>query len=136
MTSSPIIGRGYLKPPEDEKVPIVVLDFKRMYACWLPGLRHTLYFEEEPKTDELKRVRDVYLLEVFSRESKYVIELTPEDFESFETAYSLFSTYGGEMYYYRKKTGRRMKKYFDFKPKENEKKYFRKYTLNDAMERL
>jgi len=131
MTSSPIIGRGYLKPPENEKVPIVVLDFKRMYACWLPGLRHTLYFEEEPATEELKRVRDVYLLDVFSRESKYIIELVLEDFESFETIYSLFSTYGGEIFFYQKKEGRRMKKYFEFKPKE--KKDFQKYSLADRM---
>jgi len=133
MTVSPIIGRNYLKPAENEKVPIVVLDFKKVYACWLPGLRKTLYFEEEPKTDELKRVRDVFLLEVFSREAKYMIELVPDDFEAFEMIYSLFSTYGGEIYFSQQKTGRRMKKNFDFKPKEKEKKNTRKYFLNDVI---
>ena len=133
MAEFPIIGRGYLKPPEDEKVPIVVLDFKRMYACWLPELRHTLYFEEEPKTEELKRIRDVVLLEVFSRESKYLIELTAEDFDLFKSTYSLFSTYGGEIYYSRRKVGRKMRHYFDYKPKENKKTNIRKYSLNDIM---
>jgi hypothetical protein len=133
MTVLPIIGRNYLKPPENEKVPIVVLDFKRMYACWLPGLRHTLYFEEEPATEELKRIRDVYLLDVFGRESKYIIELIPEDFELFETVYSLFSTYGGEIYFYQRKEGRRFKKYFEFKPKKKETEAFLKYSLSDRM---
>ena len=133
MTVSPIIGRNYLKPAECDKVPIVVLDFKKMYACWLPGLRKTLYFEEEPVTEELKRIRNVYLLEVFSQESKYMIELIPEDFEAFETTYSLFSTYGGEIYFYREKIGRRMKKYFEFKPKEKEKTDITKYFLNDVI---
>jgi len=131
MNVSPMIGRNYLKPPENEKIPIVVLDFKKMYACWLPGLRSTLYFDIEPVTEELKRIREIMLLEVFSIDSKYVIELTDEDFEQFETAYSLFSTYGGEIYFYRRKEGRRMKKYFDFKPKKRDETPVRKYQASD-----
>ncbi|MBZ3935415.1 hypothetical protein [Methanimicrococcus blatticola] len=131
MTESPFIGRNYLKPPENERVPIVVLDFNKMYACWLPGLRYTLYFDEEPQTEELKRIREIILLEVFSTDGKYLIELTAEDFEGFETAYSLFSTYGGEMFFYRRKEGRRMKKYFDFKPKKNTSGPIRKYNAAD-----
>jgi len=131
MTVSPLIGRNYLKPPENKKVPIVVLDFKKMYACWLPGLRSTLYFDIEPSTEELKRIREIVLLEVFSVDSKYIIELMSEDLEQFETAYSLFSTYGGEIYYYRRKEGRRMKKYFDFKPKKAAETPVRKYMAAD-----
>lgn len=133
MTESPFIGRNYLKPPENDRIPIVVLDFKKMYACWLPGLRHTLYFDEEPKTEELKRIREIILLEVFSTDAKYLIELTPEDFEGFETAYSLFSTYGGELFFYRRKEGRRMKKYFDFKPKKKTNTPIRKYSAADLI---
>lgn len=133
MTKLPFIGKNYLRPPEDDRVPIVVLDFKKMYACWLPGLRYTLYFDEEPKTEELKRIREIVLLEVFSTDAKYLIELTPEDFEGFETAYSLFSTYGGEMFFYRRKEGRRMKKYFDFKPKKNTDVFVRKYSASDLI---
>ncbi|MDR0767218.1 MAG: hypothetical protein LBE57_02030 [Methanosarcinales archaeon] len=133
MTKSPFIGRNYLKPPENERVSIVVLDFKKMYACWLPGLRHTLYFDEEPQTEELKRIREIVLLEVFSMDGKYLIELHPEDFERFETAYALFSTYGGELFFYRRKEGRRMKKYFDFKPKQKAQPHIRKYKLGEAL---
>ncbi|WNY29056.1 hypothetical protein MmiEs2_12700 [Methanimicrococcus stummii] len=133
MTESPYIGRGYLKPPEDVRVPIVVLDFKRTYACWLPGLRYTLYFEDEPKTEELKRIREVVLLEVFSVDAKYLIELVDEDFKEFETAYSLFSTYGGELFFYRRKEGRRMKKYFDFRPKKNTGAPVRKHSAADLI---
>jgi len=133
MTVSPLNDRNYLKPLENEKIPIVVLDFKKMYACWLPGLRSTLYFDEEPQTEELKRIREIILLEVFSDDAKYVIELTPEDFEQFETAYSLFLTYGGEIYFYRRKEGRRMKKYFDFKPKKASKNPVRKYQMIDLV---
>ncbi|MDV0445862.1 hypothetical protein MmiAt1_14620 [Methanimicrococcus sp. At1] len=129
MTDSPFIGRNYLKPPENERVPIVVIDFKKMYACWLPGLRHTLYFDAEPQTEELKRIREIVLLEVFSTDSKYLIELTAEDFEEFETAYALFSTYGGELFFHRRKEGRRMKKYFDFKPKQKVRSAIRKFSL-------
>ena len=99
MNPSPLIGKKYLKPSENEKIPIVVLDFKKRYACWLPDLRHTLYFEKEPVTEELKRIRQIILLDVLYNESKYIIEMTPEDFEGFKTAYSLYSTYGGEMYF-------------------------------------
>jgi len=131
MTVSLLTDHNYLKPPENEKIPIVVLDFKKMYACWLPGLRSTLYFDDEPKTEELKRIREIVLLEVFSDDSKYIIELTPEDFEQFETAYSLFTTYGGEIYFYWRKEGRRMKKYFDFKPKKAPETPVRKYRMAD-----
>lgn len=134
MTESPLIGKKYLKPPENEKVPIVVLDFKKMYACWLPGLRHTLYFETEPVTEELKRIREIILLEVFSKDSKYLIELVPEDFEAFETAYSLFSTYGGELLFYQRKEGRRLKKYFDYRPKQKITASIRKYNLDEKVE--
>jgi hypothetical protein len=82
MTASPIIGHNYLKPKENEKVPILVLDFKKRYACWLPGLRQTLYFDEKPETEELKRIREIILLEVYvSGETKHLIELTLEDFK-------------------------------------------------------
>ncbi|WNY24134.1 hypothetical protein MmiHf6_14630 [Methanimicrococcus hongohii] len=130
---SPFIGRNYLKPPENERVPIVVLDFKKMYACWLPGLRYTLFFDEEPMTEELKRIREVVLLEVLYMDSKFLIELHPEDFEGFETAYSLFSTYGGELFFYRRKEGRRMKKYFDFKPKQKVQPHVRNFNLDEKV---
>ena len=133
MTDSPFIGRNYLKPQENERIGIVVLDFKKMYACWLPGLRHTLYFDEEPKTEELKRIREVILLEVLSMDAKYLIELHPQDFSEFETAYSLFSTYGGELFFYGKKEGRRMKKYFDYKPKQKAQSHIRKYKLDEKL---
>lgn len=133
MTAPPLIGRNYLKPPENDKVPIIILDFQKMYACWLPGLRHTLYFNTKPETEELKRIRKVVLLEVFSVDAKYMIELTPEDFEQFETAYSLFIRDGGEIYFYRRKEGRRMKRYFEFRPKKASTTPVRKYTLDEAV---
>ena len=134
MTASPIIGHNYLKPDENEKVPILVLDFKKMFACWLPGLRETLYFNDRPETEELKRIREIVLLEVYvSGESKHMIELTLDDFNQFERIYDLFSTYGGEILYHRQREGRLNKNCFTFKPKDGgAKKIIRQYRLDES----
>ncbi|WNY26002.1 hypothetical protein [Methanolapillus millepedarum] len=134
-TVSPLVGHHYLKPAEDEKVFIQVLDFKKMYACWLPGLRYTLYFEEEPKTEELKRVRQIVLLEVYDGDGKKLIELNDEEFEQFEIVYDMFSTYGGEIWFYRQKSGRRLRKNFWLKQKNQKTgNPIRKYNLSEMVE--
>jgi hypothetical protein len=134
MTVPPIIGRNYLKPKENEKVPILVLDFKKMYACWLPGLKKTLYFNDKPETEELKRIREIVLLEVYvSGEFKHLIELTLEDFKQFESVYDLFSTYGGEILYHRQKEGNKKRSCFTFKPKgKGIISTFRRYSFDNA----
>ncbi|MDV0447731.1 hypothetical protein MsAg5_16430 [Methanosarcinaceae archaeon Ag5] len=134
ITVSPLIGHNYLKPAQDEKVFIQVLDFKKMYACWLPGLRYTLYFDEEPKTEELKRIRQIVLLEVYDGNGKRLIELNDEEFEQFEMVYDMFSTYGGEIWFYRQKTGRRLRKNFWLKQKNAKPgDPIRKYNLSDMV---
>ncbi|WNY27505.1 hypothetical protein [Methanolapillus ohkumae] len=133
-SSSPVIGHGYLKPSPDEKILIHVLDFKKMYACWLPGLRYTLYFDKEPKTPALKRVREIVLLEVYDGTGKKIIELTDEEFNQFEMTYDLFSTYGGEIWFYREKSGRRQKNQFYLKQKPSKSEEpIRKYHLSDIV---
>jgi len=135
MTTPPIIGHNYLKPEENEKVPILVLDFKKMYACWLPGLRKTLYFDDKPDTEELKRIREVVLLEVYvSGDAKHLIELTLEDFDQFERVYDLFSTYGGEILYHRQKEGKKKRNCFTFKPKiQHTKNIIGRYKFDEAI---
>jgi hypothetical protein len=138
MTTPPIIGHNYLRPEENDKVPVLVLDFNKMYACWLPGLREMLYFEDKPETEELKRIREVVLLEVYvSGESKYLIELTPDEFNQFENVYDLFSTYGGEMFYHWQREGKRKRKYFSFKPKGGDvKNKPRQYNLDENIPKI
>ncbi|HPS88906.1 MAG TPA: hypothetical protein PLC35_02845, partial [Methanosarcina vacuolata] len=47
----------YPKPDPGEKIPILVLNFRRLFAAWSPDFKKTLYFEKKPDNENLKRVR-------------------------------------------------------------------------------
>jgi len=107
----------YPRPGPGEKIPIQVLNFKKVFAAWLPESRRTLYFEELPEDESLKRVRETVLLQVYDwlacREG--LIELTESEFEQFMDVYEAFLQKLGEIQYSTQKKGRRAEKIFELK---------------------
>lgn len=104
----------YPKPEPGEKIPIQVLNFKKVFAAWSPDLRKTCYFEELPENESLKRVREVMLLQVYDWLAcrKGLIELTNSEFDKFMDVYEAFLQKLGEIQYCRRKKGRRMENIF------------------------
>lgn len=107
----------YPRPEPGEKIPVQVVDFRRLFAAWSPDLKKSLYFENLPEAEGLKRVRDVVILRVYdwlaSREG--IIELTAEEFEQFTEVYEAFLRNFGEIRYYRQKKGRKTENVFELK---------------------
>lgn len=107
----------YPRPGPGEKIPIQVLNFRRLFAAWSPELRRTLYFEKLPEDENLKRIREVILLQVYDwlagREG--LIELTNEEFEQFMRVYEAFLEKLGEIQYLRRKKGRKTENLFELK---------------------
>ncbi|MDD3246111.1 MAG: hypothetical protein PHF18_04520 [Methanosarcina sp.] len=106
------------RPDPGGKVPIQVLNFRRVVAAWSPKLKNTLYFEkapEEPEEEGLKRVREIVLLQVYDwlagREG--LIELTEPEFEQFTSVYEAFLQQSGEIRYSRHKKGRKTENLFE-----------------------
>lgn len=107
----------YPRPKPGEKVPIQVLNFRKLFAAWSPKLKRTLYFEKPPENENLKRVREIFLLQVYdwlaSREG--LIELTDTEFKQFTEIYEFFLEKLGEIQYTRRKKGRKMENVFELK---------------------
>jgi len=107
----------YPKPDPGEKIPILVLNFRRLFAAWSPDFKKTLYFEKKPDNENLKRVREINLLHVYDwlagREG--MIELADPEFEQFMEVYEAFLEKLGEIQYLRRKKGRRAENIFELK---------------------
>ena len=107
----------YLRPEPGQKIPIQVLNFKRLFAAWSPKLKKTLYFEKLPEDENLKRIREIVLLQVFEwlagREG--FIELTDTEFKQFMEVYEAFLEKLGEIQYIRRKKGRKTENLFELK---------------------
>jgi hypothetical protein len=105
----------YPRPGPGEKIPIQVLNFKRLFAAWSPELKKTLYFEELPESESLKRIRKIVILHVYDwlagREG--LIELTDSEFEKFMDVYEAFLQKLGEIQYSRQKKGRKTENIFE-----------------------
>lgn len=106
------------RPGPGDKIPIQILNFRRVFAAWSPKLKNTLYFEkapEEPEEEGLKRVREIVLLQVYDwlagREG--LIELTEQEFEQFMRVYDAFLQQSGEIRYSRQKKGRKTENLFE-----------------------
>ncbi len=107
----------YLRPEPGKKVPIQVLNFRKLFAAWSPELKKTLYFERPPVDENLKRVREIVLLQVYDwfagREG--LIEVTDSEFKQFMEVYEAFLNKLGEIQYIRSKKGRKMENLFELK---------------------
>ena len=105
----------YPKPEPGEKIPVQVLNFRRLFAAWSPELKKTFYFEKPPVNESLKRVREIVLLQVFDwlacREG--LIELKDLEFKQFMQVYEKFLQNLGEIQYVRQKRGRSAENIFE-----------------------
>lgn len=105
----------YPRPGPGEKIPIQVLNFKRLFAAWSPELKKTLYCEELLESESLKRIREIVILHVYDwlacREG--LIELTDSEFEQFMDVYEAFLQKLGEIQYSRQKKGRKTENIFE-----------------------
>ncbi|ABE51807.1 hypothetical protein [Methanococcoides burtonii] len=85
-------------------------------AGWAPGLKKTIYLDKESAYDpeNLKRVREVFLLKVYNwfLDGISVIELKPEERIQFEDILNDHLLYGGEIRYTRKKQGNKIQNCF------------------------
>jgi hypothetical protein len=107
----------YPRPEPGEKIPIQVLNFRRLFAAWSPELKRTLYFEKPPEDENLKRLREIVLLKVYDwlagREG--LIELNDAEFEQFMQVYEAFLEKLGEIQYLKRKKGRKTENLFELK---------------------
>jgi len=107
----------YPRPEPGEKIPIQVVDSRRLFAAWSPEMKKSLYFENLPEAEGLKRVREIFLLRVYDwlagREG--IIELTEEEFGQFAEVYDEFLRNFGEIRYLRQKKGRKTENLFELK---------------------
>ena len=107
----------YPRPEPGEKIPVQVLNFRKLFAAWSPELKKTLYFEKLPEDENLKRIREIILLHVYDwfagREG--IIELTGSEFEQFMEVYKVFLEKLGEIQYIRVKKGRKTENSFELK---------------------
>jgi len=107
----------YPRPATEEKIPIQVLNFRKLFAAWSPELKKTLYFEIKPEEENLKRIREITLLQIYDwlagREG--LIEVTDTEFKQFMEVYEAFLTKLGEIQYFRRKRGRKIENLFELK---------------------
>jgi hypothetical protein len=107
----------YPRPAPEEKIPIQVLNFRKLFAAWSPELKKTLYFEIKPEGENLKRIREITLLQIYDwlagREG--LIEVTDTEFKQFMEVYEAFLTKLGEIQYIRRKRGRKIENLFELK---------------------
>ncbi len=99
----------YLNPGEGEEVPISFLSLEEVSAGWSHELNKNIYSNDPGELEGLKRVREVFLLRVFNalRGGESIIELNNSERMQFEDVHHDLVLYGGKMYYFKKKAGRR-----------------------------
>jgi hypothetical protein len=111
------------------------LNFRRVFAAWSPELKKTLYFEKPPEDEDLKRVREIILLQVYDwlagREG--LIGLTDQEFEQFMEVYEAFLEKLGEIQYFRRKKGRKTENVFELKESSYIIREIKKGTFSDKL---
>lgn len=125
----------YPKPAPGEKIPIQILNFRKVFAAWSPELKKTLYFEKMPESESLKRVREIFLIQVYDwlagREG--LIELSYSEFEQFMEVYGAFLQKLGEIQYFRQKKGRKTENLFELKESGYIIREVRKGSFSDKL---
>lgn len=125
----------YPKPAPGEKIPIQVLNFRKLFAAWSPELKKTLYFETQSENEKLKRVREIYLLHIYDwlagREG--LIELTEFEFKRFMETYEAFLQKLGEIQYIRQKKGRKIENIFELEESAYIIREIRKGSFSDKL---
>lgn len=125
----------YPRPEPGEKIPIQVLSFRKLFAAWSPELKKTLYFEKRPENENLKRVREIFLIQVYDwlagREG--LIELTDFELERFMETYEAFLQNLGEIQYIRQKKGRKTENIFELEESTYVIREVRKGPFSDKL---
>jgi hypothetical protein len=125
----------YPRPEPGEKIPLQVLNFRRLFAAWSPELKKTLYFEKLPENENLKRIREIFLLQVYDwlagREG--LIELNDIEFGQFMEIYEAFLEKLGEIRYFRRKKGRKTENIFELEESSYVVREVRKGPFSDKL---
>lgn len=114
LESQKHLRTSYPRPAEGESVPITFVDMREVFAGWSPELKRTVYKQDFMETEGLKRVREVFLLEVYNWlfEGISFIELSEMELSQFKEVLDQLAEKGGEIVYTRKKQGQWMINYF------------------------
>lgn len=125
----------YLKPAPGEKIPLQILNFRKVFAAWSPELKKTLYFEKMPESESLKRVREIFLVQVYDWLAGRggLIELSYSEFEQFMEVYGAFLQKLGEIQYFRQKKGRKTENLFELKESGYIIREVRKGSFSDKL---
>lgn len=109
------------RPEEGEEIPIQFIEMEEKIAGWSPELKRTVYLTAPCNYDpeKLKRVREVFLLKVYNwlLDGISVIELSHTERIQFEDVLNDFLLYGGELFYTRKKEGKKTINHFRLEDK-------------------
>lgn len=114
------IKTTYPKPKEGEYIPITFINLDKVYAGWSPVYKRTIYKIKFEQTTDLKRVREIYLLEIYNwlYGNISLIELSLLEKDQFKSVLDQFSTNGGQIYYTRKMKNNWLINYFYLKTKQ------------------
>jgi hypothetical protein len=114
LESQKHLRTSYPRPAEGEAVPVTFIDMREVFAGWSPELKRTVYKQDFMETEGLKRVREVFLLEVYNWLSEGIsfIELSEMELNQFKEVLDQLAEKGGEIVYTRRKQGQWMINYF------------------------
>ncbi|MHC1632069.1 MAG: hypothetical protein ACXQT4_07295 [Methanotrichaceae archaeon] len=113
----------YPKPMEGEEIPVSFLGAEKKKIGWSPEDKKSVYIEEDTDTDSLKRVRDVYLVQVFNWLSgrEGLIELSDPGMESLRNI--LETKNGDQLVYTRAKVKDKLVPRFSLREPEEPRKW-------------
>ncbi len=119
--------KHFTKPESGEYVPITFIEITRETIAWSPWLNQSVYVTphtQEQDASELKRIREVNVLTVVNQLSCTIstIELNDEEKEQFEEVYKTYLEKGGQILFTRKKEGRKIVSFFEFRENKGIKK--------------
>ncbi len=125
----------YLNPGEGEEVPISFLGLEETMAGWSFELNRNIYSNEPEELEGLKRVRNVFLLRVYNffKSGESVIELNNAERLQFEDVHHDLVLYGGKMYYFKKREGRRKINCFRLERLDPPSVYVVRATLDEKL---
>jgi hypothetical protein len=119
--------KHFTKPEPGEQVPITFIEMTRETIAWSPKLNQSVYVipqMEEQDAGELKRVREINALTVVNQLSCTIstIELNDEEKEQFKEVYKTYLENGGQIFFTRKKEGRKTVSFFELREDKERKK--------------
>ena len=98
---------------------INILDVEKSTIGWSTGLKRSVYineFKQKGGIEELKRVREAEMVTAYDQmnDKTLFIELDELEYEQFNKIYDQYLEASGQVFYTRKKEGRKMRSVFIF----------------------